>query len=94
MRRTALIVLAATTASGFTAALPNDVEAFIQKRRECDHWRGEDPAQSAERRAQIEEATKKLCVGTDRELARLKHKYRSSKSVIEALSEFEVKIEP
>ena len=94
MREWAAIVMIATAVAASAAGLPDDVETFVQKRRECDHWRGEDPSVSAERRAQIEEATRRVCVGTDRQLATLKQKYRSSKPVMEVLDEFEPRIEP
>jgi hypothetical protein len=74
------------------APLPKDVEAFVEKRRGCDHWRGES-SDLSERRAQIVAGINQACVGTDRELALLKEKYRSSKEIRKLLNEYESKIE-
>ena len=75
-----------------TPRLSLDVEKFKQRRDLCDHFRGED-SYNEERRKFLEENLKKYCVGTDRELALLKKKYKNSEVVLKALSDYEVKIE-
>ena len=72
--------------------LPDDVRAFMERRNGCDHFRGEDSPYS-ERRAQIDEELKRLCTGTDAELARLKQVYAGNETVQRLLAEYEVNIE-
>ncbi|MBB3593637.1 hypothetical protein FHX08_004040 [Rhizobium sp. BK529] len=75
-----------------TFKLPEDVRAFMERRDGCDHFRGED-SPYAERRAQIDEELKRLCTGTDAELARLKRFYTGNETVQRLLAEYEVNIE-
>jgi hypothetical protein len=93
--RTALTLLlaAALSAAAEPAALPDDVSAFLAERESCDHWRGEEGYDAA-RRAEISWSVCQYCAGTDRKLANLKKKYRSSKRVMEKLTELEPHIEP
>jgi len=79
---------------------PQEVRLYTQRRDECDHWRGEpvpdgiDPALAADRRKQIEQAVAELCAGADAQLLKLKRKYRSDASVMQALGGYEADIEP
>ena len=73
--------------------LPEDVARFIERRDACDHFRGED-AYDAERRRFLEQQTLKLCVGSDKELARLKAKYEADGAVMAKLGQYESEIEP
>ena len=95
VRGTALIALS-VSALGCTAPaqtqLPEDVTSFVERRRICDHFRGEDPY-SPERRAEINQATEKYCRGTDRELEALRVKYRDARAIGAALENFESNIE-
>ena len=72
--------------------LPDEIAQFVERRRTCDHLRGEEPY-SAERRAELEAASEKYCRGTDRELAALRSKYPGNATVLKVLEEFENDIE-
>jgi hypothetical protein len=74
------------------AQLPEDVARFIERRDACDHFRGEE-AYDAKRREFLEQQTLKLCIGSDRQLAELKRKYGSNKTVMTKLTEYEDQIE-
>ena len=71
-----------------SAQLPEDVASFVERRRICDHLRGEGPY-SAERRVELEQGTEQYCRGTDKELAALMMKYRGNAAVATALGELE-----
>src|SRR5688572_25849975 len=71
---------------------PADVASFMEHRDGCDHFRGEEPY-DAERRKFLHQRILELCVGTDKQLALLKKKYRANKTVIAKLNEYEPKIE-
>jgi hypothetical protein len=78
---------------------PHEVREFIDRRKECDHFRGEpipapDDDPHGERRREITSALRKYCSGTDTELARLRDRYRDDADVAKALAEFEHRIEP
>ncbi|MBB3657710.1 hypothetical protein FHX15_002952 [Rhizobium sp. BK650] len=73
--------------------LPENVRAFMERRDGCDHFRGED-SPYAERRAQIDEELKRLCTGTDAELASLKRLYAENEAIQRLLAEYEVTVEP
>lgn len=72
---------------------PAEVERFIERRGQCDHFRGEEPY-DPERRKFLQQRMLEFCVGTDKQLAGLKQKYRSNKAVIERLNQYEAQIEP
>ncbi|MGZ8315805.1 MAG: hypothetical protein ACXW3B_11565 [Telluria sp.] len=74
--------------------LPKDVEKFVWKREGCDHMRGEipEPHQKARMR-ELNREIKKLCKGTDQQLAKFKKKYAANPLVIERLGEFDPQIE-
>ncbi|WP_188578182.1 hypothetical protein [Azorhizobium oxalatiphilum] len=74
------------------AALPADVRAFIKRRDGCDHFRGEEPT-DPERAKEINTQLKKLCTGTDAQLARLRLSYATNRAVMRALAPYERKIE-
>lgn len=70
-----------------TRPLPLDVRRYIERRQGCDHWRGEyseDPV----RRHQIERGVRKECIGSDRELDRLRRTYRRVPRVVAALDDY------
>lgn len=73
-------------------ALPADVQAFVEQRDICDHFRGEYPYDE-ERRQFLGKNITVLCTGTDARLAALKQKYLGSEAVQSALSGYEVDIE-
>jgi len=72
--------------------LPSDVARFIERRDRCDHFRGEDPYDE-ERRTFLNRKLTELCPGTDASLARLKDKYRKSKTIMAILDKYEPQIE-
>lgn len=77
-----------------SAAIPRDVQRFVDKREGCDHMRGEIPEPGDKRRMQeVNREMQKLCKGTDKELAQLKKKYAKNPSVMRRLDEFEPGIE-
>lgn len=72
--------------------IPADVTAFIAKRDQCDHLRGED-AYDEERGHFLAEQLDKFCTGTDAVLAKLRKQHAANKAAIAALSEYEDKVE-
>ena len=92
--RTLLVLSFALYAAGAHSAdkFPRDVARFIERRDGCDHFRGEDPYDE-ERRRFLERNMQKLCPGTDRELARLKSKYKGSPAIQKKLGDYEPDIE-
>ncbi|MFZ6800651.1 hypothetical protein [Undibacterium sp. Di24W] len=74
------------------ANFPADVRKFIDRRDGCDHFRDEEPY-AEERRQFLNKNMKNLCAGTDKQLARLKRKYRQNVSIVKKLNEYEEVIE-
>ena len=68
--------------------MPADVQAFIVRHQDCEHWQGE-PDYDAERRGQIERAVAETCPGLDAEAARLRARYAGDPAVRERLAGFE-----
>lgn len=73
-------------------AMPADVQAFMETRDECDHWRGEEPYDE-DRAKEITNAINDTCKGTDRKLAGLRRKYQDQPYVMQALADYDDKIE-
>ncbi|AGB75085.1 hypothetical protein RTCIAT899_PC06465 (plasmid) [Rhizobium tropici CIAT 899] len=73
-------------------SLPAEVEAFIIRRNDCDHFRGE-ASPDASRQAQIDRELRRLCTGTDVALARLLKRYAKNAKVQGALADYERNIE-
>ena len=71
---------------------PIDLRTFLERREECDHWRGEASPDKARQR-DIDRAVCRTCAGTDAQLARLKKKYRNNDAVMDLLDELEDRIE-
>jgi hypothetical protein len=74
-------------------ALPSDVNSFVERRKSCDRWRGED-GYNNERQRQINQALCKTCSGTDAQLKRLKRKYATNAEAMRLLNGFDIEIEP
>jgi hypothetical protein len=68
--------------------LPRDVQRFVDRREGCDHMRGE-----LERANELGREIRKLCGGTDKELAQLKRKYAANSTIMQILNQFEASIE-
>lgn len=67
--------------------LPADVQAFIDRQQECDHWTGEEPYDQ-ERRKEIETAIDELgCAAIDKDEQALRQRYKDDKVVIKALDD-------
>ncbi len=78
--------------------LPDEVAAFVELRDGCDHFRGEpwpegDDPGSKSRRQFILQNLKETCTGTDRQLRKLRSKYRNNKLINEFLKGYEDRIE-
>jgi hypothetical protein len=74
--------------------LPKDVEKFIAKRENCDHFRGEIPAPGDKpRMKEVNREIRKWCTGTDRSLVQLRKKYLTNAAVMHHLNVFEPDIE-
>lgn len=71
---------------------PDDLRQFLERREECDHWRGE-VGYDRERQRDIDRGVCRTCTGTDADLARLKKKYRANPGVMDVLDELEEKVE-
>ena len=68
--------------------LPRDVQRFVDRRQGCDHMRGE-----LDRLNELSREIRKLCGGTDNELAQLKRKYAANSTIMQILNQFEASIE-
>lgn len=68
--------------------LPRDVQRFVDRREGCDHMRGEP-----DRMNELSREIRKLCGGTDKELAQLKLKYAANSTIMQILNQFETGIE-
>ncbi|MDE2596918.1 MAG: hypothetical protein KGL44_08580 [Sphingomonadales bacterium] len=73
-------------------AIPADVAAFVARRDQCDHFRGEE-ATDDERGHFLAEQLDKYCTGTDAVLARLRREHAAQPAAIAALKDYEDKIE-
>ncbi len=73
---------------------PLDLSQFIEKREQCDHFRGEISGESEIDNAQdINIQLDKYCKGTDKTLSELKNKYKNNKEITNKLNSYESKIE-
>jgi len=78
--------------------LPYEVDAFVQLRDGCDHFRSEprperDDPDSENRRQFILQNIKESCIDTDRKLRKLRSKYRNNHLISELLKGYEDRIE-
>ncbi|MCZ2497884.1 hypothetical protein GN316_14055 [Xylophilus sp. Kf1] len=72
--------------------VPEDVRSFIEKRNQCDQWRGEDPYDRY-RAKEIDRHLNRFCKGSDRQLAQLKRRYQDQPVVVRVLADFDPAIE-
>lgn len=82
--------------TALASPLPADVEKFVKQRNGCDYYRGEpypEDEGGRDRREFLIENMKRLCTGSDKELARLKVKYQSSPKIMKILEKYESDIE-
>jgi hypothetical protein len=88
----AIAIISFALAAVAQARLPEDVARFVERRDECDHFRGE-AAYDSKRREFLEQQTLELCAGSDKQLAELKKKYARDQTVMTRLDEYEAEIE-
>ncbi len=74
------------------AVLPRDVHAYVTRRDDCDHFRGEASPET-QRQSEIDAETLRLCKGSDAQLKRLKRKYARNRAVQQALGDYDPRIE-
>jgi len=74
------------------AVLPREVRAYVARRDDCDHFRGE-ASPDEQRQSEIDAETLRLCRGSDAQLARLKRKYARNRAVQHALADYDPRIE-
>lgn len=65
--------------------LPADVQRYLVRHADCEHWAGEEPY-DAQRRAEIETNVAQICTGLDAARADLLTRHRSEPASHEALS--------
>jgi len=85
-------VLLWTVPPARAGGLPPDVAAFVARRENCDHWRGE-ASPDAQRAADIARAVNQECRGSDAALARLVRRYARNPTVMRRLDGFDRHIE-
>ena len=74
--------------------VPSDVVKFTDRRKDCDHLRGDVRGELDQKGQQkFETNFKKFCGGTDRELASLRRKYIKNRVVIDILKTYPYRIE-
>lgn len=77
----------ADEAVGARAAIPADVARYIDRRRGCNHWLGED-GYDAERAREIARVVKKLaCTRIDGDEARLRRRHARSPQILKAMDD-------
>lgn len=68
-------------------SLPQDVDAFLARRAQCDHWAGEEPY-DAPRASEIEAAVRMLrCDRLDADEAKIRLRYSGNEAVTKALQQ-------
>lgn len=71
-----------------------DVDRFVERRLNCDHFRGELPDPSEKKRLEeVIDASNEFCEGTDAQLKALKERYANNPDVMARLNQFENQIE-
>jgi predicted lipoprotein len=83
-----LILMTPATLTYAAEQLPSDVKAFIARRAQCDHFRGED-ADDAERAAFLRKKMDTYCKGSDAELKALRTKYAANEDLVKRLRRYE-----
>ena len=78
---TAALLLLAPAARA--AWIPSDIAAYVERRKACNHWGGEEPYDKA-RLAQINRAVAKLnCDALDADEKALLRRYRSTRILLD-----------
>jgi hypothetical protein len=88
-------LLSAHVNAGNNADFPPEVVSFIGDREACEHFLGEpyegESPEMKERREFISESLDIYCAGTDKRLAALRKRYKTSPVIIERLKKYEEK---
>lgn len=87
-----VVLVASTTAANAQPKLPSDVARYVERRDQCDHFRGEEPY-DVERRKFLVKRVREYCKGTDAQLVALHRKYKTNPKVLATLKEYELNIE-
>lgn len=97
MNRLFIIFLLLTTGIASAAPkLPLEVKNYIETREACEYFRGEPWENTDEyknRKEFIFAKVKEYCTGTDKQLAKLRHKYRKLEFVMNSLRKYRTKID-
>ena len=93
VNRIALLLCLSFLAGAAQAALPADVQRFIERRDTCEHFLGEFNGDGSERDREVIEAQNRYCKGTDKQLANLRRRYQNNAEVVQRLSAYEARIE-
>jgi len=71
-----------------------NIDKFIERRENCEHFRGEFPdPPEPERVNEIIKGVNEYCTGTDAQLAALKVRYADNPVIMEKLNAYEPRIE-
>ena len=70
------------------AGMPEDVQRYIIRWNDCQHWGGE-PGFDAARQRQIQEAIEQVCTGLDALGRRVRATHANNPSVLERLKDYE-----
>lgn len=89
---TVLALLLCAERPALAAEHPTDLRQFLERREECDRWRGE-AGNGRKRQTDIDRGICRTCMGSDAELARLKKRYKANPGVMDVLDELEERIE-
>lgn len=93
----ATLALVALPLFAESSSLPDEVRVFIRERKTCEHFLGEPvEGNTSERRARqafVIDSIDIYCAGTDKKLAALRRRYSKEVAVMEALKNFDEKLE-
>lgn len=90
----ALLLASCATQGAGDDRLPEDVQAFVERREMCDYFRGEIPdGDDVARMQTVELGISQYCSSTDEDLASLKARYARHAGVMAKLAGYEERIE-
>ena len=95
-RQVIALLLLGIGISNAATNLPIEVQSYIETREACEHFRGEPWEKTDEyknRKEFIFAKVKEYCSGTDKQLAKLRHKYRKLEFVMNSLRKYRTKID-
>ena len=68
------------------AALPQDVARFVERRRDCEHYAGEEPYDPPRARFLARMDVRLHCSTVERDERRLRRRHRGDRAVLSALN--------